>query len=167
VPFVILLLSFLFFIGVIITITDNGSRSIALMLFALSISNSGFAWQIAAMRKRVLSLRSLQDVSQSLSVTEEELQKAADEKGIKPLYKINGRYLYNPDDFEDTKRLLRPSKAPESTDLLLHPVSAATSQDRAETLLRPTPSPADTSQITVSNPTAPEVQTLQQNTQDD
>jgi hypothetical protein len=126
----------------------------------------GTIWLIADRWCRMLSLSSLKDMADYWDVTEEKLQQLADEKGIEPRYKINGRYLYDPILFAEKRLLLRSSKAPESTELLLHPASATPSEEPVETLLRPTPPPADTSQITLSNPTTPGVKTLQQR-QDD
>jgi hypothetical protein len=112
------------------------------------------------MRAKILGLTSLGDVAQHSGVSEEKLQQLADEKGIKPRYKVNGRYLYDPIPFAEKELLLRHSKAPEQDELLLHPASATPSEN--PTLLRPVT--ADSPEITLSNPLIPDVESLQQNT---
>lgn len=90
--------------------------------------------------RHILSgLSTLEGMAKLLRVDEGRLCRMMEEDNIRPQCIVNGSALYNPGDFGNAAKLLRPSAAP-AEKILLRPV---TEEDVSEDkLLRPTSQPA-------------------------
>jgi hypothetical protein len=71
------------------------------------------------------------------------VQQIASEKRIKPHMNLNDVDLFDPDEFQDARSLLRASSVPTSIEELVRPAEPTTVHAEPETLLRAAPSEAD------------------------
>jgi hypothetical protein len=93
----------------------------------------GLAWWGEQFRRHVLSMASLEEAATKLGVGTEDVQRLISDYNVRPRIILNGEPVYDPADFTEHARLLRPSAAPVDGGLLR---PAGFSGMESETLLR-------------------------------
>jgi hypothetical protein len=94
------------------------------------------------LRTKIAALSSEEETCARLGLDREALERLTTEKGILPVYNINGRDYYNLAELTDALLLLRPAAAPDSEHLLR---PAGDSQTASDLLLRPADAQKDDS----------------------
>jgi hypothetical protein len=97
------------------------------------------AYGMRRLLARLVTLAPLEQTAERLGVSQTDLAQLAEERGIRPRIILNDVPLYEPAEFVDAERLLRPSEAPIGGDLL-RPAGAVRGDE--ELLLHPADAPA-------------------------
>ena len=106
------------------------AQSFFMILWGLGFGGGGYAlWYI---RKKLLRLTALEDLSAQAGISPGELGEKLDRLGITAQYRVNGRLFYDPQDLDGVATLLRPA-AGDDTALLR---SAESDSVESERLLR-------------------------------
>lgn len=94
------------------------------------------------LRSKIAALTSEEETCERLGLDRDALEQLTKERGILPVYNINGQDYYNLAELTDALLLLRPASAPDSEHLLR---PAGDSQTAPELLVRPAETQKDDS----------------------
>ncbi len=109
---------------------------LALMMLFETTLFGVITWFMYQQRKRFLKLRDTAGLAEAMGVSQEELERLADERDIKPDVYFNDVPLYDPDKLIAAKILLRPSAEPVANETLLRAAMPSQSTTETEQLLR-------------------------------